>query len=162
MSRCARFVCLCVFLVGLAIRPISAQDGALVQPFQRTLTAQAVSGPLQQSASLNVPRGKRLVIEYVSVRVVTPQGGSVQAVNEVAFTTTVQGSTVKHSLAMPKRNGDFYFYPGDTFSLGQQLRLYGDGGTPITASIEFMMMGDPATYRIDTTIEWTVSGYLVG
>src|SRR5688572_7737554 len=98
MSRLAQVVCLGVVLSTVAARPSLAQDVSLVQPVQRTLSAVLVSGTSHHSASLTVPRGKRLVIEYVSARIVPSTPTSALVVNDVAIATTVQNVTAKHSL----------------------------------------------------------------
>ena len=74
---------------------------------------------------LNVPAGKRLVIEYVSVEAFTPAG-------QVAFfevTTQVNLADVIHRSAMSQPAVSFNGIGRAT--LGQHVRIYADPGTAV-------------------------------
>jgi hypothetical protein len=150
-----------VTLLTLTARPALAQD-ATFTPVQRTLTADLATGTHHYSAALPVPKGKRLVIEYVSVRIVPRDPTSVVSVNEVAIATSVQGVVAKHSLANSFNGPGFQAGVGYRFVLGQEVKFYADGATPVTATLDLFNYGDDTQYLMTGTIEWTISGYLIG
>jgi hypothetical protein len=74
---------------------------------------------------LNVPAGKRLVIEYASIEAFTPAG-------QVAFfelTTSVNGTSVIHR--SPLSQPAVAFNSIGRATLGQQVRIYSDPGTDV-------------------------------
>jgi hypothetical protein len=162
MSHLLRLVGLSLVLLFIAaVQPGIAQETTLIQPVHRTLSAQVISGTHHYHASLPIPRGKRLVVEYVSVRIVPADPTTVMEVNDVAIATTIQGVTAKHSLSNPPRKGssDNQFSVREVFVLGQQVKLYGDGGTQVVASVELYAHEG---HEQNAEIEWVISGYLVG
>ena len=121
-------------------------DNPAMQPFQAAGSCSLGGGCCCGNNVYTVPSGKRAVVEYVSAQCPQfPSGfgcaGFVQ--------TTLNGVMVSHSLrAVPASNGTFN-------TVGQQVRIYGDAGTVITAG--GYSTGGPAT----GTINLAISGYLV-
>ncbi|HVF87004.1 MAG TPA: hypothetical protein VM866_05410 [Pyrinomonadaceae bacterium] len=103
-----------------------------------------------QTTLYTVPAGKRFVIEYVSMFAEMPVG-------EVAFCrldTFIEGRLVRHRLSMTAPAAAFDINPGA--SLGQQVRLYADAGTTVTAVGSYS-----GTVGVDGGFTFSVSGYLV-
>jgi hypothetical protein len=166
MTKLARVLWIVAALVAFTGQPGAAQDVGIVQPVHRTLTAELASGIYHYAGSFTIPRGRRLVIEYVSARVVQTSPTTILSVNDIAITTTLQNIAVKHSLTNPSggpTTGLGQYGVGTMFVLGQQVKLYGDGGTPVVATVDVFKYGEVTDgYEMNGTIEWTISGYFIG
>lgn len=122
---------LCV--TGLAAFVLAACGGpgepVEVQPFQRDVSVEVVSGSLSGSVSFTVPEDRRLVIEYVS--------GSVRVSDEelvrVNVRTTVGGEDVTHTIPNHVYRRDFDPPTTDDFivTYGQVVRIHADPGTQV-------------------------------
>jgi hypothetical protein len=119
----------------------------------------AIDGTYHYAAALTIPRGKRLVIEYVSARIVYSVTPGALIVTDVAITTTVQNVTAKHSLFDTRPDNSGQYGPGMQFAFGKLVKLYGDGGSQIVASVDLFNNGDLPQAG---TIEWVISGYFIG
>jgi hypothetical protein len=94
------------------------QNNPAFSPFQVELTPK--SGFCQ---TVDVPAGKRLVIEYVSARIEDPSS------REISITTTAGGTTVPHWIPLTE--------PFVTISnAAQDVRLYADPGTQVQACVD--------------------------
>lgn len=132
--------------------PVLAQninDG--VTPFHQTVTGSFPAGSFGGSGIIAVPAGRRLVIEYVSAQALLPTG---QNLHQVSVSTQIKGTTAQHFLVR-NEHGPHFSGTDNLFVVGQQLRLYADGGTPVIFSLaRNVATGNPG-YSL------TVSGYLV-
>jgi hypothetical protein len=100
-----------------ALRVIE-QNNPAFSPFQVQLTPK--SGFCQ---TVDVPAGKRLVIEYVSARIEDPSS------REISITTTGGGTRVSHWIPLTE--------PFVTISnAAQDVRLYADPGTQVLACVD--------------------------
>lgn len=127
----------------------NVNDG--VTPFHQTVTGSFPAGSFGGSGIISVPDGQRLVIEYVSAHVLLPTG---QNLHQVSVSTQIKGSTVQHFLVR-NQHGAHFSGTDNVFTVGQQLRLYADGGSPIIFSLaRNVATGNPG-YSL------AVSGYLV-
>jgi hypothetical protein len=124
-----------------------------LQPFAQSLSARLQSGRPDIAASFEVPDGKRLVIETVSLLLSLPVGN-----NYDSFTieTTVGGQPIFTSL-FPNR----IFSSNSVevaFGITQQLKLYADPGTKVTAHLSQSFIS-PSNYINGFNL--VISGYLV-
>ena len=127
----------------------NVNDG--VTPFQQTVTGNFPTGSVGGSGIIPVPAGQRLVIEYVSAQVLLPTG---QNLHQVSISTQIKGSTVQHFLVR-NQHGAHFSGTDNVFTVGQQMRLYADGGTPVIFSLARNNGTGSSGYSL------TVSGYLV-
>jgi hypothetical protein len=115
-------------------------DNPARQPFQKALFG---------GDSFVAPAGKRLVIEYVSVRgsgAANDGNGFMQA----DISTTTNGEFASHRIPLTQdRVQDTHFYEG-----AESTRIYADPGTPVQFSVAFQ-----STTGLFSRA--TVSGYLV-
>ena len=131
---------------------LSQVSSTVLQPFAQALSASFSNGFDIISATLNVPAGKRLVIETASLRVELPAGQSL-----VAFTlrTMVGGQLADYSLfpnSAPSGGANLSVY-----GITQPLKIYADPGTLVTATL---VRSDP-TAGTGTGFYIAISGYLV-
>jgi hypothetical protein len=125
-------------------------DQAARQPFQFTAMYDSVQNGENagNSSAFTVPAGKRLVIEQVSVRLVTP-GGKGQA-GSFYIATKVGGVTASHSIPLVYQ-GAFSFTPSrDTFNASAPGQLYAT-----------RTAGFDSTYFDSFTVFVGISGYYV-
>jgi len=120
------------------------------EPFQQEVIIKLLAGKREAFGSVSVPAGKRLVIEYVSARIMLPAG---QKIFEARIVTlqNAGGAEGYHYLST---NAEGSYLDSDFFSISHNLRLYSVG----YAKFSF--------FRSDTTrsglVNAAVSGYLVG
>lgn len=131
--------------------PISAAVDTM-QPFLKTINFDIPAGTTQGNIPITIPDGKRLVIEYVSVRAQGPTGQK--------FIAQIQ-TNVAHTESLRGKIWLVFFYQGtfsgiDVFTASQPMHVYAEPSTP------------PALFvatRTDITgsafIEATISGYIV-
>jgi hypothetical protein len=115
--------------------------------FQARISLHWDMGDFEESGQIAVPAGKRLVIEYITVRTVP---GFNAAVNLLELTTTVNSVTVTHNIHS--------IMGGSTSGVSaehKQVRIYADGGT----NVVFFARRDTAPGSGDAAL--TISGYLV-
>ena len=119
----------------------NASDNPAFGPFESV--QDVITNGLTGLVGIDVPAGKRLVIEFVSVEGKVPTGQHVFAayVNQHRLTLSAQG---------PNCCGQ------DSFSASQQLRLYAGPGND-AVQISVTRDQDPGTAEF----HFTVSGYLV-
>jgi hypothetical protein len=127
----------------------NVNDG--VTPFHQAIIGSFPTGSFSGSAIIPVPDGKRLVIEYVSAHVPLPTG---QNLSQISVSTQIKETTVQHSLVR-NEHGSHLSTSTNLFTVGQSLRLYADGGTPIIFSLARNANTDSSGYG------FTVSGYLI-
>jgi hypothetical protein len=99
--------------------PVIEQKNPAFQPFQTEL---APKSPF--CGEIDVPAGRRLVIEFVSGAFEETQRRTVTVV------TTVGGEAVRHFIKLPEFNPDI-----ETIEGGQAVRLYADPSTRVRACI---------------------------
>jgi hypothetical protein len=121
------------------------------QPIQKWLgTLQPPNTTVSQLNLLTVPQGKRLVIEFVSVHGVVPQG---QRISNCKL-TTITGNEIFNMYPVMTQLPDFVF--GDAaFGATQTVKLYADQNTVVRVS--FNRSGATGT----GSVEASISGYLV-
>jgi len=105
----------------------------------------STSSTLCETPVFGVPQGKRLVIEYASLRASVVEGVVVQMAIETMVGTTAKRHNLAPSSAAVSTVG---------VTLGQQVRLYADAGTIVTL-IGFK--SDPST---GGQFNFTFTGYL--
>jgi len=122
------------------------------QAFQRRLTLTIDPGSTQSQVSLDVPTGKRLVIEHASARVQGPTGQKYISYIHTGVYTNGSGAGI-HWLVLSYQGT---FSGIDVFTAAQPMRVYAE---PTTPPVIFLVT------RTDTTGntfgEATISGYLV-
>jgi hypothetical protein len=131
------------------VRIQNINDG--VTPFHQSVIGSFPMGSLSGSGIIPVPDGKRLIIEYVSAHVLLPTG---QNLSQISISTQIKETTVQHSLVR-NEHGAHLSSSNNLFTVGQSLRLYADGGTPIIFSLVRNSTVSSPGYGL------TVSGYLV-
>ena len=131
--------------------PISAAVDTM-QPFLKTINFDIPAGTTQGNIPITIPDGKRLVIEYVSVRAQGPTGQK--------FIAQIQ-TNVAHTESLRGKIWLVFFYQGtfsgiDVFTASQPMHVYAEPSTP------------PALFVATRTdiigsafIEATISGYVV-
>jgi hypothetical protein len=131
---------------------IQATSPAL-QPFAQALSASFSNNPGGISATLNVPAGKRLVIETASLLVNLPVG---QFIDAFTIRTSVGGQLADYSLfpnSVPSGGANL-----SAFGITQPLKIYADPGTLVTATL---VRGESAGGALNTGFYVVISGYLV-
>jgi hypothetical protein len=123
------------------------QDPAL-SAFQAAIHLRWETGQFDDTEQLVVPTGKRLVIEYVTIRAVP---GFNAATTDCQITSTANSTTVSHNI-FPLNGGSA---PAGIVSEHRQVRIYADGGT----NVVFFARRDLAPGS--GTFELTISGHLV-
>src|SRR5262245_49604671 len=130
------------------VRIVSSDENPARQPFQDKKQITLPDGQCCENAFVNVPFGKRLVIEYASAS--GSAGGNQWFTYEVG--STVNGETFftkNHFLPVTQQVAD-----GNTVAVaGQQVRIYADGA--------FVMLRASRSGGGQATVFMTVSGYLV-
>ena len=123
-----------------------------MQPFLKTINFDIPAGTTQGNIPITIPDGKRLVIEYVSVRAQGPTGQK--------FIAQIQ-TNVAHTESLRGKIWLVFFYQGtfsgiDVFTASQPMHVYAEPSTP------------PALFVATRTdiigsafIEATISGYIV-
>jgi hypothetical protein len=96
-----------------------------------------------------VPAGKRLVIEYASMRANIPVG----EVAELLIDTVVGDKVVRNGL--PPTAPSVAFLGFSAANMGQQVRLYADPGTIVNVEAFRSASGNEASF------DFTISGHLV-
>ena len=143
---------------------LAAGSGITLTPVGNTLTIASTAADPEKSAfqrssavsltadqglgtgSIDVPSGKRLVIEYLSIEVgVGTQNDSDDGVNEISLTTTVNGTTVKYVL----QHGPIREHASFTDKV---VRIYSDGDVGVR--VEKLAEGS-------AFVVITVSGHLI-
>lgn len=127
-------------------------DNPAFQPFAKDVVdVPAFPGP-NDTVTFDVPAGKRLVIELVTIRGTLSSGNTLA----IAIIKTLQpdGSTVTHGLTIPPLGTSSTGLP--TYSLTHPLRLYAEPGVG-SVSIFVARNGDGPTFSVGASI----SGYLV-
>lgn len=124
-------------------------DNPARQPFQ-VLCSAAIDGFGHANCTLTtVPAGKRLVIEMVEANL--HFGGTGVQNLQVFVGTTVGGASINHGV-LPTLAGSVF---GDNYVVSQQVRLYADPGTTVSA------FTDSNTVTAIPVSFFAISGYLV-
>ena len=122
------------------------------EPFQRRLTLNIDPGSTQSQVGLDVPAGKRLVVEHVSSRVQGPAGERYMA----QFTTHVFGSTPGGAANWLVLVYQGTFSGSDVLTASHDMRVYADNSFP---SAQFVVTRTGIAGS--TFAELNVSGYFV-
>ena len=93
-----------------------------------------------------VPAGKRLVIEFVSLRIELPAGVQIDGLSLIATTAGVSHAHYAILIASPANN--------QRYNVAQLTRIYADPGTTVSGLVE-------GTVSSDLVVLGTLSGYLV-
>jgi hypothetical protein len=130
------------------------------QPFHLQLRLDLPSGTDSQSVSFTLPSGKRLVIEFVSMRGILPPNQSV-FMNILTYAPTLfngqlgVGSAFHNPLVVDQGMFGVQHFVG----VAQQLRIYAEPNQPVRVDIgrdlSFQFPGGEASFTV------TLSGYLV-
>ncbi len=131
----------------LAVRDVDSAR----QPFQQEVSVSVSDGATNGFATIDVPAGKRLVVEYVSGYAVVPAGQTAA----FSLQTTVNGVAQSHFLIGEGPRTVDGTNP-DQFRVSQLTRLYADGAAFTRVGIN---RGSPHTDSASGFM--TVSGYLV-
>ena len=127
-------------------------DNPAFQPFAKYVAdVPAFPGP-NDTVTFDVPAGKRLVIELVTINGTLSSGNTLAVV--IIKTLQPDGSTVTHHLTIPPLGKDINGRP--TYCLTHPLRLYAEPGVG-SVSIFVARDGDGSTFSVGASI----SGYLV-
>ena len=125
-------------------------DNPARQPFQAELFLTGISGSAGFLQVGQVPAGKRLVIENISVSGVTPTGQRVF----VGLITTLGDFIARHPLLVHAQGTN---ETGEAeFVISQQVRLYADPGSNLTFYVKRSSTTGQAVFFYAT-----ISGYLV-
>ena len=108
--------------------PVAVVARPATQPFQRQFSLDWPDGEGFATASMQVPAGKRLVIEYASLAAyLQPDGQSMF----VRIATTSDGGTAFHTLAVQKQE-DYGVLK--QFGAAHLVRIYAEPGTAVQVS----------------------------
>ena len=129
-------------------KPIPAPSDQ--QPFQASVEIQLPPGTGGQNGSVTVPKGKRLVIEYVSGEAFLPTGQKCL----FSVITSLKGQTTgtRHYLESAPYGK---FGAPDYFRAAQLVRLYADPGTTVMLRADRDLAGGDGLARM------SLSGYLI-
>ena len=130
------------------LRVVDVNNG--IQPFQKYVGATNTGTNVHTFSLGTVPAGKRLVIEFVSAHGQVPAGEHVELFHLNTVAGPFGGAT--HDLLVQAQPAAV---SGDAiFRASQQVRIYADPGTTVTALIRTSTLGT-------TTCAIAISGYLV-
>ena len=134
--------------VGTSVRDT---DNPARQPFQASVILNFATTDTVATNTLEVPTGKELVIEYVSMFADLPTGNTLL---ELVVSTFQGASSIEHYFS-PRLQGTQGMI--DIYLISQQTRLYADPGL---AKVSFVAIrtASNSTGQVGAT----VSGYLVG
>lgn len=123
-----------------------------MQPFLKTINFDIAAGTTQGNCPITVPEGKRLVIEYVSVRAQGPTGQK--------FIAQIQ-TNVAHTESLRGKIWLVFFYQGtfsgiDVFTASQPMHVYAEPSVPPALFVATRTDISGAAF-----IEATISGYIV-
>lgn len=123
-----------------------------MKPFLKTITFDIPSGTTQGNCPITIPEGKRLVIEYVSVRAQGPTGQK--------FIAQIQ-TNVAHTESLRGIIWLVFFYQGtfsgiDVFTASQPMHVYAEPSTPPA-----LFVATRTDISGSAFIEATISGYIV-
>src|SRR5687768_12611709 len=137
----------------------SVQTSALADPvlsaFQAELNIHWEDGEIGGSDTLDIPAGKRLVIENLTLRATTGNGGHFGTCD---LTTRVNGVQVSHQL-IPTfiRSG----VSADLYGFQNQVKIYADGSLAPGDVTEISLQASRGGTQIIGNMSLTISGYLV-
>jgi hypothetical protein len=123
-----------------------------MQPFLKTINFDIPAGTTQGNCPITIPEGKRLVIEYVSVRAQGPTGQK--------FIAQIQ-TNVAHTESLRGKIWLVFFYQGtfsgiDVFTASHQMHVYAEPSVPPALFVATRTDISGAAF-----IEATISGYIV-
>lgn len=130
------------------------------QPFQITLANELVAEPTRIVEVVNVPLGKRLVIEHASVQVVVAPTPDRRSLVNIFLRTQVGGEVADHVLSLDKKR-DLPASTADIFQASQPLRVYADPGTTVSALVSFNSGSRSDNVDQANINRLTLSGYFV-
>lgn len=135
--------------------PVKASDNPAFQPYQVEDDAGVISpNGYYKTATFDVPAGKRLVIEFVSILVYLDSGDNLQ--EAVVNVSKPGGGVITHSLTRTATGASNGCVACGTFTVTQPLHLYCEAGI---GALKVQ------TQRVNTTglykTAFSVSGYLV-
>ena len=136
--------------------PVKAGDNPAFQPYQFQDETGGVISPngYYKTVSFDVPAGKRLVIEFVSIVVYLDSGDNLQEASIIV--SKPGGGVITHSLTRTATGPANGCLACGTFTVTQPLHLYCEAGV---AALKVQ------TQRVNTTglykTAFSVSGYLV-
>ncbi|MBV8201047.1 MAG: hypothetical protein JOZ15_10540 [Acidobacteria bacterium] len=119
-------------------------------PFQATVEIKLPNGTGGENGFVNVPNGKRLVIEYVSGEAFLPKGQ--KALFSVITSLQGEATGISHYL---DSDAIGHFGAPDYFRAGQVVRLYADPGTIV------MLRADRDLATGEGLARMSISGELV-
>jgi hypothetical protein len=136
--------------INAPVPTISVNDGR--EPVQMRLTLNIATGSSQAQAEIEVPAGKRLVIEHASSRAQGPTGqGFIAQIQTSVFAN--ESTRGVHWLVLHNQGT---FSGIDVFTASQPMRVYADPSTP---PVQFIVTR--TTVVGSAFAEVTLSGYLV-
>jgi hypothetical protein len=134
--------------------PVEITNTPATEPVQHKCVCVITSGTAIATDTVAVPSGRRLVIEFVSVRTILPTG---QTPEVQIFTGTgglPSGTTsMGHSIALPVT--PIPSGASDVYHASQPVRLYADPGSDVTIHVARFQTTGTATFEV------TFSGHLV-
>ena len=143
-----------VFVTNSAANPVPTRDvdNPARQPFQQDQVISIHAGTFGGDATFTVPKGKRLVIEFVSIHVSYPTGQKPTFAFLQVETANSNKFPNNHNFVLTFQAPDLN---SDVFAGASPTRLYADPGTTVTLSL-----------RRNSSIgeglgSMSVSGYLV-
>lgn len=125
-------------------------DSPARQPFQAAVEGTMGAGTEGINLFVTVPTGKRLVIEYVSGTCFVP--GGQKCIFSVGTIVNNAATSTFHNLQTEVVGP---FGSEDLFRAGEQVRIYGDGGTSVT------LRADRDQPTGNATVRMSLSGHLV-
>jgi hypothetical protein len=137
---------------------VKALPVAYKQPWHRALFIEVPAGSLSANASIAVPSGKRLVIEWVSG---TTRVDAAELVR-MTLASTASGEFASHEIAPSVYKRDFSslstpFAPDFIMAFSQSVKIYADPGTTVTIGAIRSENGEITP----TGFGFSLSGYLV-
>lgn len=124
-------------VIAMVVAATIGAGAASAQPFHHQVTISIPVNAMGGSAWINVPAGKRLVIEHVSMMALLTTGSG-QNVSAWLYTDT-GGAAWRHFLAPAQNVGNPFGAPSatssDAFVTSHPIRLYADPGTRVGVSV---------------------------
>ncbi len=136
--------------------PVKAADNPAFQPYQFQDETGGVISPngYYKTVSFDVPAGKRLVIEFVSILVYLDSGDNLQ--EAVVTVSKPGGGVITHSLTRTVTGPSNGCAACGTFTVTQPLRLYCEAGVG-ALKVQTQRVNSSGLYKT----AFSVSGYLV-
>ena len=141
--------------------PVRDTDNPARQPFQIQLVNQTVNAntpiPIQL---VNVPLGKRLVIEFATIGVLVFPTPEKQSLVQADLQTQINGVAADHVLTLTK-TPELPASTAESFQATLPVRVYADPGTAVALRVVFTSNSKNSEVNQAIVNRFSISGYFV-